>query len=244
MANNELSGPVVATYLANWIEQLPQRRYNYRFIFIPETIGSIVYLSRHLEELKNNVIAGFNLTCVGDDRFYSYVPTREGDTLADKIALHVLTHQAGDFKHYSYLDRGSDERQYCAPGVDLPVVTLCRSKYHCYPEYHTSLDNLYFVSEEGLQGSLLAHKRIVNCLEHNQTYGNTMLCEPQLGKRGLYPQTGTRDAAKEVDVLMNLLAYCDGSKTLLEIADVIDVPMWELVSVAQKLIKSDLIEVI
>ena len=242
MANNELSGPVVTTFLAKWLRDLPSRRYNYRLIFVPETIGSITYLSRHLKSLQEKVIAGFNMTCVGDDRCYSYVPSRKGNTVADRVALHVLKHQAGEYNEYTFLNRGSDERQYCAPGIDLPVATICRSKYHCYREYHTSLDNMDFVSGEGLQGSLLAHQRAVKILENNRTYRSTVLGEPQLGNRGLYPPTGTRDAAQEVAGIVNLLAYCDGENDLLRIADVIDCPMWEIAESCDTLLTHGLID--
>ena len=114
MANNELSGPVLSTFLAEWLMSKP-RRYSYRIIFIPETIGSIMYLSKNLEHLKENVIAGFNITCVGDDGPYSYLPTRNGNTYSDRIALNALSFEHPDFIEYSYLDRGSDERQYNSP---------------------------------------------------------------------------------------------------------------------------------
>ena len=113
-----------------------------------------MYLSKNLEHLKENVIAGFNITCVGDDGPYSYLPTRNGNTYSDRIALNALSFEHPDFIEYSYLDRGSDERQYNSPGVDLPICTIMRSKYGTYPEYHTSLDNLDFVSAEGLNGIL------------------------------------------------------------------------------------------
>ena len=242
MANNELSGPVVATSLTNWINQLSTRRYNYRFVFLPETIGSIYYVSTHLKELQERVVAGFVLTCLGDDRCYSYVPSRLGKTLADEVALHVLKHQSIEFKRYSFLDRGSDERQYCAPGVDLPIVTICRSKYHCYPEYHTSLDNLQMASEDGLRNSLEIHKKAIFCLENNFTFKSTVLCEPHLGPRGLYPQTGTRNAAKDAELIMNIIAYCDGSTSILKISNMIDQPMDVVVSQAENLHAHKLIE--
>lgn len=153
MANNELSGPAVAAFIAKWLASRP-RRYTYRIIFIPETIGAITYLSRNLASMKKNVKAGFNLSRIGDERAYSYVASRYGDTLAHKVASNVFSFRHPDFIKYSFLDRGSDERQYCSPGVDLPLVTLSRSKYGTYPEYHTSLDNLDLVTEKGLLGGV------------------------------------------------------------------------------------------
>lgn len=161
MANNELSGPVVTTFIAKWLASKP-RRYTYRIVFIPETIGAITYLSKHRESLKKKVMAGFNISCVGDGRSYSYVASRYGNTLADKIASNVLSFKHPDFIRHSFLERGSDERQYCSPGVDLPLVTLCCSKYGTYPEYHTSLDNLDLVTKEGLRGG---YELVENCIE-------------------------------------------------------------------------------
>ena len=235
MANNELSGPVVTTALAQWLMSLTDRKYTYRIVFLPETIGSITYLSRNLKHLKEHVIAGFNITCIGDDRCYSYLPSRAGDTLSDHAALHVLKHLAPDFKRYSYLDRGSDERQYCAPGVDLPIATIMRSKYGEYPEYHTSLDDLTLITPAGLEGGLTALRKAIEAIEFNCRPRVTVLCEPQLGKRGLYPTLSTKTSSQSVRAMMDLIAYSDGTRSLLDIAEIIGAPMWELAPIYQKL---------
>lgn len=235
MANNELSGPVVTTFLGKWILSLPNRYFTYRIIFIPETIGSITYLSRNLEEMKKSIVAGFNITCVGDDRAFSYLPSRAGNTLADRVALHVLKYLDPAFKHYTFLDRGSDERQYCSPGVDLPVASVMRTKYGMYPEYHTSLDNLDLITPGGLFGGFNALKHCILCLEKNETLQTSVICEPQLGKRGLYPTLSTKESKKLVSTMMNLIAYCDGTRDLIDVADMIGVPMWELFGIIKTL---------
>jgi len=234
MANNELSGPVVNTFLAKWIAE-HARRYSYRFIFIPETIGSIVYLSRNLRQMKKNIVAGFNVTCVGDDRGYSLIPSRTGNTLADNVALTVLKFKHPDFIKYTYLDRGSDERQYCSPGVDLPVVAVMRSKPGEFLEYHTSLDNLDMVTPSALSGSLELLKDCVELLEANRNYRVTCLGEPQLGKRGLYPTLSSKTSKDSVNDLMNFIAYADGSNDLMAISNTINVPPWQLYPIIEQL---------
>ena len=235
MANNELSGPVVATALARWLLAAP-RHYTYRIVFVPETIGSITYLSRNYQQLRERVIAGFNLTCLGDDRAYSYLPSRKGDTLADRVALHVLRHFAPDFVSYTYHDRGSDERQYCAPGIDLPLCSVMRTKYHVFPEYHTSLDDCSLVTEKGLQGGFEIMRKILEALEENATYQCRVLCEPQLGRRGLYPTLSTRySCTDQVDLMMDLLAYADGTMTLLDEAEAVGADIFRCSAVMRQL---------
>jgi len=241
LGNNELSGPTVTTFLAKWLMGLNNRKYIYRIIFIPETIGSIVYLSRNLEKMKQNIIAGFNLTCIGDDQNYSYLASRYGNTLADRVAKHVLSNLHPHYNSYSYLERGSDERQYCSPGVDLPLVVLMRTKYGEYPEYHTSLDNLDFISPEGLFGGYDVVKKCIECIEANETLTTTVLCEPQLGRRGLYPTLSTKESRFIVRDMMNLIAYCDGTDDLIGIADRIGIPLWNLFEIVTNLKENDLL---
>ena len=219
MANNELSGPVLAHTLARIVTAEARRKYTYRFVFVPETIGALIYLSRNLEQLRASVRAGFVLTCVGDERARSYMPSRAGDTLADRAALIAL--KGTDFDRYSFLQRGSDERQYCAPGVDLPVCSVMNSKYGTFPEYHTSLDDLSLVTPAGLTAALATHRRILRILERNTVPKTLVLGEPQLGRRGLYSNLSKVGSAASAMPMRNLIAYADGSHDLMALCDIL-----------------------
>ena len=242
MANNELSGPVVTTFLAHWLSTLKNKRYTYRIIFIPETIGSITYLSFHKDHLREKVIAGFNITCVGDDREYSYLPSRSGLTLSDQVAKHVLKHIHASYKNYSWRDRGSDERQYCAPHIDLPIASIMRSKYGTFDEYHTSADNLTnVVNARGLGGAYEAIRRALEAIEYNQFPSVTVYGEPQLGRRGLYPTLSTKNNQSTTKLMMDVITWSDGVHSLLEIAELCEAPIWDLYPIIFKLVEFQLL---
>jgi len=153
----------------------------------------------------------------------------------------VLKHRAPDFVSYSFLERGSDERQYCAPGVDLPIASVMRSKYGVYPEYHTSKDDLNLVTPSGLQGGYDMVRECVNALEINRQYRATVLGEPQMGKRGLYPSLSGRTFERAAKIRMDILAYSDGNYSLLDIADLLGVPVTEISPFVEELVNHNLI---
>lgn len=237
MANNELSGPIVLVELMKHVQQLKCRRYTYRFVINPETIGSITYLSKNLEILQKNVKAGFVLSCVGDDRTYSYIESKYADTLADRVIQNVLHFHYPKYKRYSFLKRGSDERQYNSAGVNLPVVGFCRSKYEEYPEYHTSADNMDLISPEGLQGAYDVMVKVINTLENNYHYCMNCKGEPQLGKRGLYPTVSQKGSYNAVKAMTHFIAYADGKNDLIDISNIINVSTEELIDIKERIVE-------
>jgi len=234
MANNECSGPVVLAALIRYVNSLEKRKYTYRFVLNPETIGAITYLSRNLEHLKAKLVAGVVLSCVGDDRDYSIIHSKYADTIADKALLSILKGKQ-TYSEYSFLKRGSDERQYNAPGIELPVVGFCRTKYGVFPEYHTSADNMSLISPAGLQGAYETMVQWIDCMEANEKYRMKVLCEPQLGKRGLYPTISQKGSYDEIAAMMNFIAYADGRNDIFDISDIIGVPPYHLLPIIEKL---------
>lgn len=243
MANNELSGVAVLTFIAKYLAELTHRKYSYRIVFVPETIGSIAYLSQNIETMKANIFAGFNITCIGDDRSYSYLPSRNGNTYSDKLVQHVLRHLDKDYKSYSWNDRGSDERQYCAPGIDLPVASIMRTKYGEYQEYHTSYDTLGgVVTASGLAGGYNAVRQVLTIIERNQIPIVDILGEPQMGRRDLYPALSKQKMNTQLRNMMNVISYSDGTNTLLEIAEKCNIPAWEVLPIIEQLASHDVVK--
>ena len=229
MANNELSGPVLLNALIKYIKDFypKNRKFSYHFVLLPETIGSIAYLSKFKKEMKKNIICGYNLTCVGDDGDYSYITSRNGNTLAEELLEKALKGKK-NVKKYTFIDRGSDERQYCAPGIDLPVCSFLRSKE--FKEYHTDKDNFSIVSQKGLEGSFNVIKKIIDQFEKNIYPKNNILCEPNLGKRNMYPTISQKGIYKNIKSRMDLIAFSDGNTSLREIAKKISQPYSKILS--------------
>ena len=219
MANNELSGPIVLTALARWLAQQTDRHYSYRLALGPETIGSIVYISRSLEHMQKHVKAAWVLSCIGDDRNYSYLESRSADTVTDRVTIDAYEALNISYKRYTWNERGSDERQFGAPNVDLPVCSIMRTKYGQYPEYHTSLDDLSVVTPAGLAGGLRAAIECVKTMERKRLWQSTVMGEPFFGKTNLpYPTIGTGVAPSITKALKDILAQCDGRTEVEEIA--------------------------
>jgi aminopeptidase-like protein len=243
MANNELSGPLVLTFLYELIAALPERRYSYRFVVAPETIGGVCYLSKRGEELKQRVRAGYVLTCIGDSGKFHYKLSRDGDTLADR-AMRLVLRDQGEHEVFPFTPvAGSDERQYCSPGFNLPVGSLMRTPYRLFPEYHTSLDNESLISFDALAGSVQTCFDVVQALEANNCWQSTApYGEPQLGKRKLYPSLSQAvDLEAETQGMLWLLNLADGKHDLLQVAERSGMPLAVLRAAASRLHEAGLI---
>ncbi len=219
LCNDNLSGIALATFLARHLSTQP-RRYSYRFLFIPGTIGSITWLSRN-EDKTHRIKHGLVAACVGDPGKSTYKKSRQGDAEIDKAVTHVLKHSGQDYEIMDFSPYGYDERQYNSPGFSLPVGSLMRTPNGRYSEYHTSADDLDFVSAESLKDSYQKYLSVIQVLENNRTYINlNPKCEPQLGKRGLYRlMGGDRDTGFDQMSLLWVLNLSDGRHSLLDIAE-------------------------
>ena len=242
MANNESSGPALTAHLARHIAtNMKDRRYTYRILFLPETIGAITYLSKNLNEMKNNVLCGYTITCVGAGPSLSYVKNIKEDSFINRLTLNVLEHTKKTFSVYEFAERGSDERQYCFPGVDLDVGSLVRDKYSNYNCYHTSGDNLDFVGEDELYESFNTYIACINAIEKIKTYKCNTLCEPMMSKCGIWPAIGKPNNISIVKDIRNVLAYCDGNRDILKIANTLGLYVLDVASMIDTLLAHELI---
>lgn len=234
IANDNLSGLTVATYLARFLSQ-QKLNYSYRFLFMPGTIGAITWLA-HNRETAGRIRHGLVLTCIGDSGGFHYKKSRRGDAEIDRAVACVLRHCGDPFDVVEFSPYGYDERQFCSPGFNLPVGCLMRSVWGSFEEYHTSADNLSFIQPQALARSLAVCLGVVEVLENNLTYANqSPYCEPQLGKRNLYRSTGGASVGSEIDARLWVLNLSDGEHSLLDIAERSGIAFSEIRSAANVL---------
>ena len=242
MANNELSGPIVSMGLINFFRNLRKLEKTLRFIFIPETIGSISYLNKNLKNLKKNVIAGYNLSCIGDERQYSCMFSKYNNTPSDEAIIEAYKNlKIKKFKVYSFLERGSDERQYNSPGVDLPIASIFRTKYGKFPEYHTSLDDFSLVTLKGITGGFNVAKEAIKIILRNTYPKANFLCEPQMGKRGLYPNLSTKQKKNSSKDFLSFVQYSDGKNSIVKISKFIKLNLKTTKKIYKKLLSFKII---
>jgi aminopeptidase-like protein len=249
MANNELSGPAVLTYLIKNIYEYKKRNklnFSYRFLFLPETIGTISYINKNYKKLKSNFFAGYIITCVGTEHNFNFIPSHLELSLSDMIACQVLKNSKFKWRKRSFLERGSDERQWCSPGVNLPFCSIVSSKYQEYKFYHTSLDNLNFISEKGLKKSLKIYFNIFKKFEESKFYYNDNKGEPMLSKYGLSPKISNKNSKDKKSFLtqdvLNVLAYCNGNNNLDSLAEKCNLREEKVLNIIKKLKKHKLIK--
>ncbi len=244
LANNELSGPLALAGIYRQLKDFKRRRYNYRFFVGPETIGAITYLARYGDKFRADLKAGFVLTCCGDRGPFNYKKTRNGDRLVDRLAIRYLKESGIPFRVHDFWPSGSDERQYCSPGFDLPVGSLMRTIYAQYPEYHTSLDDKRVISFKALQETIDAHVGIVSSLEESRTYRNlSPFGEPMLSKRDAYPTLSEGFQAHSAgDLALYILNFSDGQHDLVDIAERAGCKVHHLEKIAELLVEKKLLE--
>lgn len=241
MANDNASGIAVLAAIGAWLAARPSRRWTYRLLFLPGTIGALVWLSRHRDEV-HRIVAGAVITGVGDRGRLTWKRSRRGDSLADRAVAAVLRDRGVDHQLLDFTPWGYDERQFASPGFDLPVGRLSRSVHGTYPEYHTSADDLDFVTPEALRGAAEVLADVVDVLERNRTWRNTQpYGEPQLGRRGLYPTIGGRTAQEQTLAMLWVLNQGDGTRDLVAVAERSGLPFATLADAADRLAAAGLL---
>ena len=240
MANNELSGPVV---LSNLIKFFTNKKltYSMRFLILPETIGSIAYLNKNLKSLKENFYAGYVLTCLGDRGEISFLKSIDEKSISNKIALDFFKKAKIKVKYYNFIHRGSDERQYNSPRINLNIASIMRTKYGKFKEYHTSLDNLKFIDLNKLKESTNIIVKIIQKLQKNITPEIRTFGEPHLSKYGLYPTISKKNMSKEFNNILNFVAYADGKRNLDELSNILRLPYSKVFKIFKLLYKNKII---
>ena len=229
MANNELAGPIVSMSLLNYFMK-KKLNYSMRFIFIPETIGSIAYINKNFENLKKNCIGGYNLTCLGyNQKDFGCIFSKYENNLCDKYLVQAYKILKIKYKRFSFLKRGSDERQFNSPFVDLPIATIFKSKFGNYRQYHTSLDNFDIVTNRNIESSFKLISKTIEIFQKKIIPFSRFKCEPNMGKRGLYPliskSSSTNKIHYDVKSLMDFLQYSDGKNDLEDISKRLNISM-------------------
>lgn len=239
MCNDNLSGIAVAAELGKYLSNITTR-YSYRIIFIPATIGSITWLAKNedkLHQIKYGIVAAL----LGDKGIFNYKKSRNGNSKIDKIVEYALSKGKYEYNLHNFTPYGYDERQFCSPGINLPMGTLMRTPNKQFAEYHTSADNLSFISGESLKESLNLFKDIVNLIENNQKYINLFpKGEPQLGRRGIYNSIAGNISEIEYALLW-ILNYSDGQHDLIDISVLSEIDILTLGKAANLLLNNKLI---
>jgi len=241
MANNELSGPIVSIALAKYFKNKVNKK-SLRFIFIPETIGSITYLKKNIDKIKKNIIGGYVLSCIGDDRSYSFMPTKYGNSVSDTAAKKAFKKLNIKYKKYSFLKRGSDERQFNSPGIDLPIASILRSKYGEYPEYHTSLDDFKLVTKNGLNGGFNVAREAIKIIMKEIIPVSRYICEPKLQKKNLYKSLSTGAHAPDSSKILDFLQFADGKNNITAISKYMRCSLDSTYDVYKILVKNKLLK--
>lgn len=212
MANNEISGPIINSNLLNLINDFSKKkklRYSYRFLFLPETIGTIALLNERLSFFKKNTLAVYVLTCLGTEKKFKLIQSPYKDTISEKVATQVLN-KYPSWEKRSFLQRGSDERQWLSPNVSIDCCSIVTSKYGEYKEYHTSKDDLNFISYKALKKSTNLFFKIFMEFEKSYFYFNNSIGEPKMDKFKIYPKISTKNQKKTVHSFMDVLSFCNG----------------------------------
>lgn len=240
LCNDNLAGMALATFLARHLAGQP-RRYTYRFLFLPGTIGAITWLARH-EAQAAHIQHGLVVACVGDPGQMTYKRSRQGGAVIDRAVAHVLAHKGQPHAMIDFSPYGYDERQYCSPGFNLAVGSLTRTPYGRFPQYHTSADNFDLVKPEFLADSLATYLAVIDVLEHNRMVINQKpKGEPQLGKRGLYGSLGGKSTQDSVMAMLWVLNLADGRHTLLDMAERANIEFELIRRAAEALLATDLL---